>query len=394
MITTGIIAEYNPFHNGHKYLFSKARSETKADFLAVTMSGAFVQRGEPAVLSKRARVEQALAAGADLVLELPIDCAMASAQTFARGGVQIFEASGVVDNLYFGSEAGDINVLYKIADALLNPDFDIALRIELESGKSYPAARQMVLENMIGECANALAEPNNLLGVEYLIALRYWKSAIKPYTIARKGAEHDSDDAYGDFASAFACRNLLKSSDSVKDYVPEEAFEILVREIGCGRAPVFVSDMERAMIARLRNLKTEDYKAIRDVSEGLEYLLCKAVAENSTIDAITMGVKSKRYTYSRIRRILMHAYLGLGIPSAAESMPEYIRILGMRRNAAPLVKELRKRAVLPVIQHVAATEDVPEALKREIIATDIWGAFTPTPCAAGEDYRGFPIIFG
>lgn len=392
MITTGIIAEYNPFHNGHEYLLSKARSQTDADFLAVVMSGAFVQRGEPAIISKKARVEQALAGGADLVLELPFDCAMASAQTFARGGVGVLDACSVVDNLYFGSECGDVKILLETAQALTAPEFDVMLKKELESGKSYPAARQEVLRELIGERAQALAQPNNLLGIEYLLALDYFKSRIFPHTVARKGVSHDAENVEGTSVSAFALRNLIKDCKTVENYSPEACVEILHREIREGRGPVSVKDMERAMLAELRKMTPEDFKTIRDVSEGLEYSLYRASLENTDTESIITSVKSKRYTYSRIRRILMHAYLGLNVPRASESIPGYIRILGMKKSAAPLVKELRKKAKLPVLQRLASEKVLPDALRREIKATDIWGCFTPNPIASGEDFRAFPVI--
>lgn len=394
MITTGIIAEYNPFHNGHEYLLNEARRVTRADFLVVVMSGSFVQRGEAAIISKKARVKQALAGGADLVLELPFDCAMASAQTFARGGVRVLDACRVVDNLYFGSECGDIETLSEVSKALSAPEFDALLRKELECGKSYPAARQSVLTGIMGEQARILAEPNNLLGIEYLLAIDYLKSKITPHTIARKGVSHDAEAACGTSVSAFALRNFIKNGEEVKDYVPKDCFEILRRETGEGSAPVLTEYMERAMIAQLRKLTPEEFKNIRDVSEGLEYSLCKASLENNSIDAIISAVKSKRYTYSRIRRILMHAYLGLNTPTAANSMPGYIRILGMKKSAAALVKEIRKKAVLPVVQRLASERNLHPALEREIKVTDIWGCFTPNPTPAGEDFRAFPIVEG
>lgn len=392
MTVTGIIAEYNPFHKGHEYLLSKAREITNADYIVVVMSGAFVQRGEPAVLSKRARVRQALSCGADIVLELPVDCAMASAQTFARGGVGVLNACGIVGNICFGSESGDINALQTVADALSHSDFDAKLKAELASGRSYPSARQAVLEREIGDAAQNLLSPNNLLGIEYLLALKHWNSDIKAHTVSRIGAAHDSEDNSDISCSAFACRNLLRNHKDIKRHLPKESFEILAKEIDERRAPVFEEDMERAMLAKFRGMQACEFADIRDVSEGLENLIKKAVMENSDIQSVIAAVKSKRYTYSRIHRILMHAYLNLKVPSAAESMPEYIRLLGMKASASGAVKELKKQASLPVIERLAACRELPKALEREITATDIWGVFSPNPIQAGEDYRAFPVI--
>ena len=391
MKATGIIAEYNPFHNGHEYMMKKAREITAADYIVVVMSGAFVQRGEPAVLSKRARVEQALSCGADVVLELPFDCAVSSAQTFARGGIRVLDACNVVDGICFGSEAGDTNALQRVADALSHPEFDARIKAELLSGKSYPAARQAVLRDKLGHEAELLAEPNNLLGIEYLLAIKYFNSPLSACTVERIGARHDGGEAVGASASAFACRKFMKNRESVDEYLPVECAEILRRELREGRGPVFLEDMERAMVSSLRRLTPNDFAKIRDVSEGLEYLLCRATAE-TTVDGIITAAKSKRYTYSRIKRILMHAYLWLNVPSAAESMPEYIRLLGMKKSAAPFVREMREKATLPIIQRIASEDVLPPGLQREIRAADIWGAFAPIPLRSGEDWRVFPVI--
>ncbi len=392
MKTTGVIAEFNPFHNGHEYLLNKAREITDADYIAVIMSGAFVQRGEPAVLSKAARVEQALLNGADLVLELPVECATSSAQGFARGAVGVLAASGVVNNLCFGSESGDVNALRSVAKALALPDFDYMLLQELKSGKSYPAARSHVLYEMIGDCAKVIEEPNNLLGIEYILAIEYFGAEITPYTVVRNGVAHDSQNTVDEFMSASMCRESVKNGASIENYVPKEAFEIMQKEISEGHGPVFPEDIERAVIAQLRCMTVEDFKRISDVSEGLEYLLFRACRENSTIDSVITAVKSKRYTYSRIKRILLRAYLGLTDSGANSYMPEYIRILGMKKSAAPLVKKMRCRANLPIIQRLASEYILSEKLNRELIATDIWGVFSPDPYPAGEDYRSFPVI--
>lgn len=392
MKTTAVIAEFNPFHNGHKYLLEKAREITKAECIVVIMSGAFVQRGEPAVLSKATRVKQALLDGADIVLELPVGYATSSAQGFARGAVGILSATGIVDNLCFGSECGDVDALRSVAKALALPDFDYMLLEELKSGKSYPSARQHVLYQLIGDSAKVIEEPNNLLGIEYISAIDYFESEIVPYTVVRNGVAHDAQSASDEFMSASLCREYIKNGTSIEKYIPDNSFEIMNNEIYSGGGPVFLETMERAVVARLRCMSVEDFAEIPDVSEGLEFLLFRACRENSTIDDIISAVKSKRYTYSRIKRILLRAYLGITEVTAKASKPEYIRILGMRKSTSSIVKKMRSKAELPIIQRLASEYILSEGLNKELEATDVWGVFSPKPYPAGEDYRSFPII--
>ncbi len=371
MAIAGIIAEYNPFHNGHAYLLRAVR-EMGYDKIIVVMSGAFVQRGEPAIASKRDRTEMALRGGADVVLELPLRGVLSSAQGFARSAVEVLAATGVVDALCFGSECGDSQMLTEISLALQSPGFDEVLKQELAAGISYPAARQKALERF---CKNAavLKSPNDLLGIEYLLAAR---GRFTAHAIRRIGAEHDGA------GGATACRTMLRAGEDITAFVPEYVPELLEQR-------VFIEDMERSMLARLRGLDAAYFATLPDVSEGLEHKIAAAVRDGCSLEEIIEKIKSKRYTRSRICRILMRAYLDVRESAGA---PEYIRILGFHRQASGLIREIRDKARVPVVQHPAADDRGFADLQKEIAAHDLWGVFAPTVQVAGKDYRAFPVV--
>ncbi len=375
MSILGIIAEYNPFHNGHAYQLRAARA-MGFEKIVVILSGAFVQRGEPAVCSKRVRTEMALLGGVDAVLELPVYGALSSAQGFARMAVETLIATGVVTDLCFGSECGDIARLMRVADALQQEGLDEAIKEELASGVSYPAARQRALAR-ICEDAALLSNPNDLLGVEYLMAA---KGRLTPHAILRHGAAHDQRDA--DTAGATACRAMLNDGQSIEKFAPDFVIPRTTE-------PVFLKDMERAMLAQLRGMSPEDFAKIPDVSEGLEHKIVTAVRRGESLEQVIEAIKSKRYARSRICRILMRAYLGL---TQTAGMPEYIRVLGFRKSAAGLLGQMRERATLPIVQHVAADDKGFAGLRADLAASDCWGAFAPTVQAAGSDYREFPVV--
>ncbi len=371
MATAGIIAEYNPFHNGHAYLLRTVR-EMGYDRIVVVMSGAFVQRGEPAVVSKRDRTEMALRGGADAVLELPLRGVLSSAQGFARCAVEVLAATGVVDALCFGSECGDIQLLTQISQALQSPGFDDELKEELAAGISYPAARQKALERF-SQHAAILKNPNDLLGIEYLMAAR---GRFAAHAIRRIGAEHDGA------GGATACRAMLRAGEDIAAFVPEYAPKLLEQR-------VFLEDMERSMLARLRGLDAAYFATLPDVSEGLEHKIAVAVRDGCSLGEIIDQIKSKRYARSRIDRILMRAYLD--VREGADA-PKYIRLLGFRKQASGLIREIREKASLPLVQHPATDGKDFADLQKEVAANDLWGVFAPTVQAAGQDYREFPVV--
>ena len=375
MAIAGIIAEYNPFHNGHAYQLHKIH-QLGFERTVVVLSGAFVQRGEPAVCDKRGRTEMALRAGADVVLELPLRGVLSSAQGFARAAVEVLAATGVVTDLCFGSECGDTARLEGVAQALKHPQLDAAVREELAGGISYPAARQKALARF---CADAplLRNPNDLLGVEYILAAN---GRLTPHAIARIGAAHDSLEA-GSFG-ATRCRHSLAQGvmpiEAVPEFVPPLLGDL-----------VFPENMDRAMLAWLRGLQAQDFAALPDVSEGLEHKLAAAARNAGSVAELIETVKSKRYTHSRIRRILMRAYLQLTEPF---ERVEYIRVLGFRKQSSDLLRRIRESTTVPIVQHVATDARDWAALSEEMRANDLWHVFTETPKSAGSDCREFPVV--
>ena len=300
MKTVGIICEYNPFHLGHKKQIDTIRSHFGPQTRIVClMSGNFVQRGAPAIFQKSLRAKAAIACGADLVLELPVTYALSSAEGFAAGGVKIL--SGFCDYLCFGTETGNAETLMATAKALLSPAFSEALRQHLDQGLSFPAARAAAL----GEDASLLANPNDILGVEYCKAILAQNSSMKIFPILRQGCYHDTV-ADHENPSATAVRQLLQDKQDWKAYVPQSAWDIFTN------APVHTLYAgERAILSRLRTMSDAEFEALPYGSEGLWRKFMHACRSCDSIDSIIAATKSKRYTYTRISRMLMCAYLGI-----------------------------------------------------------------------------------
>ncbi len=339
----GIVAEFNPFHSGHAYLTDKAR-ESGATHIVCVMSGNFVQRGDVAICSKKARAEMALRSGVDLVLELPVIYATATAQSFANGAVSTLDALSCVNQLAFGSECGDTKALETIAAALCDDSVSRRTREILQDGVTFAAARQQALTDC-GYDGALLRNPNDTLAVSYIEALNALSSNITPYAIKRIGVAHDGG-ASDRFASASHLRGLISNNDSIADFVPKSTLEIIEREIASGKAPMSIDKLEMAMLARLRSMAPNEMAALPDISEGLENRLYKVVWEHSSIADILDAVKSKRYTHARIRRIVLSALLGIDA-ELARLNPQYIRILGMNERGREILSAAKP--TLPII---------------------------------------------
>ena len=356
MKIVGIVSEYNPFHKGHAYQIQKVR-EIYGDDTAIVcvMSGDFVQRGEPAVFSKHARAEAAVRCGADLVIELPLHISIGSAERFADGAIRILGHLGIVDYLVFGSERDDVALLERTASVLDNPDFDFRIKAHLESGCSYPTARSNTLrEMMCGEDASSL--PNDNLGVEYIRAIRRHGFSIKPQTVLRKGAMHDKNYE-GEMKSGSELRALLKVGESIRDYVPIEAYEIYVRETEQGRGPVSLNDLETAILSRLRMVPEEKFGELPDASEGLEHRLYKACRKETSLPAIYDTVKSKRYTHARIRRMTMCVVLEVTAEDyVADNL--YARVLALNARGGQILRQSEKIRSIEVISKPAAARSL------------------------------------
>ena len=373
----GIIAEYNPFHNGHKYQIEQARLKTGADYIVIVMSGSFVQRGTASICDKWSRSKMALLGGADLVIELPVVYSMQSAEYFASGAVKILNALGVVDYLAFGVENDNISDLTSIAQVLLGEpeNFKIALNNALATGISFPSAREFALKEYTG-FDNILGTPNNILAIEYIKALLRIKSKIKPVAILRSGVMHDKIGE-GNITSASHIRSLLLENGlgSIKNYVPEYVYEILDVEIKNGKAPININSLETAIITRLRTIPLQELAQIRDVTEGLENRIKQGANICTTLDDIINYAKTKRYTRSRLRRIIANTLLG--ITKATENMPpQYIRVLGMNEYGKAILKKAKGSTTLPIIIKTADAEE-NEMLNLDYTSTDVYSLMFP-----------------
>ena len=382
MKTAAIIAEYNPFHNGHKFLAQKA-NELGYDGLVAVMSGNWVQRGDTAVISKFARTKQALECGIDLVAELPTYWAMATAQKFAKGAVDII-ASLNVDALVFGSECGDITKLMQTVYTIRSKDFEVRLRSYLDSGLNLAKARETVVEELCGN-GELLRSPNDTLAIEYINAAKDLNLNIKFHAIKRVGAEHDSDTATDIYCSASQLRNFILSGniEKAEKYMPAESFEILKDEYKNGK----ISDLtrlEKTILAVLRSTSKEEYKALPDISEGIESRLFGAARMSSNFNGLMEYTATKRYTNARLRRLILSAFLKEKKDEIPSTVP-YIRVLGCDKKGAEILQNARNSSKLPIIMRSTSLKD-NACFKFEERATDIYSLsqFEPSPC--GEEY--------
>lgn len=398
MAAVGIIAEYNPFHRGHAWQIGEVRRRLGADTaVAACMSGNFVQRGDLALLEKHARAEAALSGGADLVLELPTPWACAPAERFAQGGAAVLEAAGVVTHLAFGCECGDLEPLERIAACLDTPAYHAGLRRFLDEGMTFAAARQGAVRDLTDrETAECLSQPNNTLAVEYLRALKKQGSAIEPLALPRVGAAHDSGEL-GDFSSASAIRERVLAGKSWRELLPEGTAHVLEREMGAGRAPVSVSNCERAILACLRQMGEEDFRPYDGGNEGLYRRFYQAVQSGTALADILEAAKTKRYPLARLRRMLVLSALGVRTPGA-EEMPPYLRVLGANGRGRALLREMGERAALPVLTKPGSVrrlgERAQEVFDLESRCTDFYVLAFPELAQAGpgQEFAIGPVM--
>lgn len=404
MNTTGIIAEYNPFHNGHAYQIRKAKELAGADYCVVVMSGDFVQRGAPAIYDKYTRARMALLGGADLVVEMPPIFAVSSAEDFAACGVAILDRLGVVDTVCFGSECGQIRPLMTLAEILCqNPEeYETCLAEALESGLTFPQARIKALEEYERTCEDQeasrrespadpdlLSTPNNILGVEYCKALIRRKSPIKPVTLLRRGDSYHAFELPGQEASADAAGNRNRASENFNSGFDENSSfpsaAALRQVLGSGNpdlirshftrishcvppsalslirdaVPVLPEDLSVLLSYRLLQLQLNqaDLTDFLDVSEGLAARINRQTFMFADFENRISSLKTRQYTYTRVSRALIHILLGMtGEESRSRKSGDYVscaRILGFRRSAQPLLSAVKKAASLPMVTKTA-----------------------------------------
>ncbi|MGN0526627.1 MAG: nucleotidyltransferase family protein [Acutalibacteraceae bacterium] len=382
----GVIAEFNPFHNGHKYLLEQLKGDCNT--ISVCMSESFVQRGESAICSPYARTKMALECGADLVLSLPLPFATSSAEKFAVGGVSVLGSLGVIDALAFGSETGETKNLIKCADCLNSEEFKKSLENTLTSGESFPAIRQKVITELLGEeIGNVLSSPNDILAVEYIKAVKSLGFDMSFTPIKRKAVDHNSSNVIDNICSASHLRRIVQGEKEYKSLMPRESFNILIDEISKGKAPCDFEKLNVAMLSKLRSMSVYDFKDLPDVSEGLENRIYSAVRRSTDINGILEKVKTKRYTYSRIKRILLCAFLGIKKSDIKNGAP-YIRVLGFNKNGAMLLKQAKEKSTLPIVTKSSDIKNLGDYAERvfalECFGRDMFSLTLPEPDECGK----------
>lgn len=389
MKIAGVIAEYNPFHNGHAHHLRETRRRGNCDYVVVCMDGSFTQRGEPACMDKWARARIALRCGADAVFELPALWALQPADGFARGGVAVLGGLGC-DLLSFGSEETDINLLKNLAEVGENepPELSAALRRGLTAGKSHARARGEALSKLLGVDAEKLNAPNLILATQYLREIGAQKLKMQPLPVERIGNYHD--ESLGAFASATAIRGAIADGKTEEALlcVPEPAREEL-------RRTGHMHPMDDLLLHTLRGMPPEKIAEIPGVGEGLEQRIARCAAEASSREMLLEALKCKRYTRARLSRICACALLKLTKSMVeSHSLPGYARLIGMRQNARPLLRELKARSQLPIVSDATQLRGDPVfALERR--ATDLRALLCDEPaerCAGQEFTRKFVRI--
>lgn len=390
-----VISEFNPFHNGHKYLIDSMR-EQGATHITAIMSGNFTQRGEPAIIDKYSRAKAALENGIDLVLLLPVTYSTASAQDYAFGGVSIAEAMGCCNTLFFGSECGDIQKLKKIRDTFESIEFKAWFAGYVSSNESYARAIELSLVNTLGnEYADIIRASNNLLAVEYIKAIYDINSSLEPKTIKRSGVAHDSDIPFENYASASFIRSLINSNSDFKKFMPKESYDIVLESLRQKAAPANIYNLEKLIIYRLRTMTENDYKYLPNISEGIENRLRNASLNSTTLDTLFNKIKTKRYPNSRLRRLVIRSLLNI-TDSDCSVPPQYIRVLGFNERGKDILREMRKTTKLPVVMKAKDIKELCFEARRqfecESIADDVYALSLPETGRFGKNFTENIII--
>lgn len=383
----GIIAEYNPFHNGHLHHLNESKKITGATYTVAIMGGNFTQRGNTSIMDKWSKAKSALECGVDLVIELPVLYAISSAENFADGAIKILNSMNIVDYISFGAETSDISILDNIANILYEEpeNYKNFLSNELQTGLSFPKARENALLKYLNnnKFANVLSSPNNILGIEYLKALKKYKSEIQPIVIPRFEANHNDIDYQENIASGTAIRTLLKNKefDTIKNLIPSPVFSNLIENIDIGHVVPDLSVFEREVILNLRRMSTYEISLLPDVSEGLEFSIKKAANSCNSIAELLNMINSKRYTSTRLQRILLYSLLGITKKdmNISKVTNPYIRVLGFNEHGKNLVSKISKsNPKLNIITSVKNFTDknldknLKIMLEKDIWATDVY----------------------
>ena len=384
----GIVAEYNPFHNGHLFHLNESKKITGSNYTVAIMSGNFTQRGSTSIIDKWSKAKCAIECGVDLVIELPLFYSISSAENFADGAIKILDSLKVVDYISFGVENNDIQILGNIANVLYKEpkEYKFILSEQLKKGLSYPKARENAIMSYLNNSRkykNIISSPNNILAIEYLKALKSYKSKIKPIAILRKETGHNDLNYNGNIASSTSIRNIIKNDGFkiLQKLIPEFSYASLVKNIKLGHAIPDLSVFEKEIIYNLRKMSINEISELPDVSEGLEFSLKNAANSCNSIVEFLNIVKSKRYTTTRIQRILLYSLLGItkkDIDLSKKTQP-YVRVLGFNEKGKYLISEISKsNPKLNIITSVKKFTDknlnknLKIMLEKDIWATNVY----------------------
>ena len=407
----GIIAEYNPFHNGHLYHLLQAKDLAQADYVVAVISGNFTQRGDTSIVDKWTKAYMAICGGCDLVLELPTVYSVSSAENFASGAVKILDSLKIIDSIAFGAEASDLATLNNIANVLYTEPrgYTNILTHELQKGISFPSAREnaiLMYLNDIKRYANILNSPNNILAIEYLKALKTQKSNMNPIMVKRSKVYYNDDRIVDDFASATAIRKLIKRREyeDLRKVVPRSTYKILSRQIRDGNIVLGLENFEKEIIYTLRKMSIREIANLPDVSEGLENLIKNSADNCNDMSKLIANIKSKRYTQTRIQRILLYALLGIDKKMMEDSkkVTPYVRVLGFTNKGKELISEINKRN--PKINMITSVKKfieknnkpsnrtIMQMLQKDIFATDVYTLGFDFESKANLDFTNNMII--
>lgn len=399
MNLTGIITEYNPFHLGHEFHLKNAKKDTKCDGIVCVMSGNFMQRGNPAIMDKWTRAKIAVLNGVDLVLELPLIYSLSSAEDFAYGGVKILSSLNCINNIYFGSESGDISTLKEIAYTLYyEPDeYKKFLKSNLDLGLPFHKARVNALNNVMKnlDVENILSNSNNILAIEYIKALIKLNSSITPFTLKREGSNYNDTDLSNTFSSATSIRETLKSKNNleeIKDSITFSTYKELTKLYSEKYDFVFEEDLFPYLKYKLIT-KGKYLNKIDDINEGLDNKILKEILSSNSLDDLILKSKSKRYTYTKISRILSKFFIGLedfNTKALKENDINYIRPLAFNEKGASILKHIKKNANVNIITKVPKhVED--DMLKLDLLSTKAYSILN-TSIRPLEDYLKSPMM--
>ncbi len=389
MSVIGIVCEFNPFHNGHKYLIDSVKTEN--DIVVAIMSGNFVQRGEPAIFPKETRVKAALLSGIDIVLELPFIYASSSAEYFAFNAVKILSDFGC-DKLAFGTENADIESLNKAVDVLIREDFNDEIKKYYNDGVSFPAARQMAFDKCNIDCD--ISTPNNILAIEYIKAIRKLGAKIEPISINRKGAGYNDTTAIDEFASATHIRQLIYNNESFEKYIPDYLLDLYNDSIKYGKY-VSKEKFDLAAFSILRSKLDYDLTDIANLGEGLDNRVKSAVKNNTQLSKFYDEIKTKRYTHTRIKRAVLSTILDVK-SSDIEIVPPYCRVLGFNTKASKTMGELAKNSKLPFVAVYSdivnlASENANRVFELENKSTDFYNLILQNSESCSTEMKFAPI---